>query len=423
MASVKAPEPGVTVEQTVRTRTIPRGEEEQPDKRDFWEFTAALTLEQWNNYVVYVYRRNPGSDELGPFIGKYANRVTEDFLAEKHGGGKYRLFLKTAAGELKKRADLEIEGPPIIATAPPAAAPAASTTGDGTVKELCDLLRQILQQNAVNSGQPLVNDAMKNALSLQSDGFRAVVNNVRDVLQPAASTPTPNPMDDLMRQFMAAAIAKMMNPASPIEEFSKMITAVKTLGLDGGGSHSSIGVELVRTAAQALPQIVEGVKAYTGAVKAQADVQMLAMQRGVQPGAPAAPAPVAAPPPANVVEMPPPATPAPDAATPQKAQEVSVVVTIDDIERHIAMLIVRESLPVRDAADSCLDYIETVSPQQLYPYVCSLDEANLTAFIKSRPILSQVVGHVRFNDFVKAIVELTRPAASDSASTPPQSPA
>lgn len=407
-----APAPGIAVEETIRTRVVPDEKLEERDDRDFWEFQASLNPEQWKRYLVYVYRRQ--GDRLGAYVGKYASAISEDSIAENHGGGQYRIFMKTVAGEIIKRAELEIEGAPKISSTAPAStlAPANASNGDArSLDRLCDLLERVIMRNDSTAVQ---GEALKAALQLQSEGFRSVVTNVRDVTNPPNQSTAPDPMRDVMQQFMTAAIAKMLNPTSPIEEFSKMLAAVKSLGLDGGAK-ASVGAELVRTVGGAIPQIMDGIKSYTYAVGKQAELEILRITHGMRnPPAPSAQA--VAPPQPGPAAVQPPAPP----AAPQEPQQV---MTFEDVERRIAGFMMDTKLTATEAAGSILDFVEDISPNQLYPYICKLSEVDLTAFINSRPILSQVPKDPRFSEVVKKIVELSNPAPADSPNTSPQSPA
>ena len=410
-----APAPGTTVEEVVRTRTIPDAAQDKTDERDFWEFTAALTPKEWERYMVYVYRRV--GDRLGPYVAKYPGRISEDMIAENHGGGCYRCWLKTTAGEIIKTANFEIEGAPKINTGTPVTSPSVSPASpdQNSINRLCDLVERVLLRD--NAGV-VQNDAMRGALSLQAEGFRSVVSNIRETVTPPAPQPAAaNPMDEMTRQFMQAAIQKMLNPSDPIETFAKMMAAMKGLGFGGGDAKASIGAEIVRTLGGALPQIVDGVKSYTNAVTKQAELEIIRITHGVpRPGQ--QPPPAAPQPPAPLH-----AQPAPAAAPPPQPAERQPL-TFEQVEARIATFMMDANASARDAANNILDFIEDISPDRLYPYICALDEPNLTAFIDGRPGLASVPRNPRFTEIIKQIIELAHSKPPDNPeSTPAQTPA
>ena len=409
-----APAPGTTLEEVTRTRAIPDASAERSDDRDFWEFTAALTTKDWERYLIYVYRMT--GDRLGPYVAKYPSRISEDMIAENHGGGKYRCWLKTTAGEIIKTANFEIEGAPKINTGAPTANPAAPmpqhAADQSSLNRLCDLLERVVLRNDNGAIQ---GEALRSALNLQSEGFRSVVQNVRDIAPPAAA-PAAAATNPLLDKLLEAAIAKLLNPSDPIETFAKMMTAMKGLGFDGGASKSSIGAELVRTVGGAIPQIVDGVKSYTTAVTKQAELEMMRIASGQ--GRPAQPQPPAPQPTAAQPSMPQATIP------PQQAPTQPPPMSLEEVETKILSMLTDGKISIQQAANDVLDFIEDISPTNLYPYICSMDEPNLAAFINSRPILSQAVTGPRFREIVKRIVELTHSdAGSAPQNTAPQVPA
>jgi hypothetical protein len=406
MAKIDAPPPGSTVEQVTRTRILSAVETEtpQPDKTDLWEYMAGLSPDAWTRHILYVYRWLENGEK--EFVAKYTQNLDEQFLRERHGGGSYRLMLKNGPQIWKTIERVRVEGPP---KAVEEKTPVRSAEDSSAVNRLCDLLERML---ANNPSTALQNDALKSSLEMQRDAFRGVVTDVRSVLQPA---PAATPADDLTRQLLQAAISKLLNPSDPIETFAKMMSAMKGLGFDGGSAKSSVGAELVRAVGGAIPQIMDGVKSYTLAVTKQAELEMMRLSHGIRPQPAAAPQPQPVPPAVPVQTIP----PQQPAAEPQ---EKSVIRSIDDVEKHIASLMMDQNASARDAANNILDFIEDVSPNNLYPYICSLDEPTLMAFINSRPGLNGVPRDPRFAEIIHKIVELTH-AVDNSADTSASKPA
>lgn len=410
MARVEAA-PGSTIRETKETQVIASPEPRATDTRDLWEYIQALEAGEWQNHIIYVYRWTENGEK--EFVAKYAQVLDELFLREKHGGGVYKLMLKKGPQIWKTIERVRIEGPPKAAVAETTQHAVAQGDG-GAIDRLCGLLERVLLRD--NAGV-VQNDAMRGALSLQAEGFRSVVSNIRETVTPPAPPPAAaNPMDEMTRTFLQAAIQKMLNPSDPIEAFSKMMAAMKGLGF-GGDAKASIGAEIVRTLGGALPQIVDGVKSYTNAVTKQAELEIIRITHGVQrPGQ--QPPPAAPQPPAPL-----PAQPAPAAAPPPQPAERQPL-TFEQVEAKIATFMLDGNASARDAANNILDFVEDISPDRLYPYICALDEPNLTAFIDGRPGLANVPRNPRFTEIIKQIVELAHSKPLDNPeSTSAQTPA
>ena len=264
----QAPEPGTVVKETKFTESIPSVRSaDAADKMEFWDYIESLKPADWPAHLCYVYRWR-ASDNMHSAAGKLSLPFDEMTIKDTFGGGIFRLLLKRN-GQIYKRLERFVaEGAPKDPDEAPASA--SNIAGNLPANGEMGLLAQILhQQNQLfkellerSNTRPAVDDAMRGALELQRDGFRSVVSEVR-AIQPNAA-PAPNPMDDLMRQFMTAAITKMMNPADPIEAFSKMATAFTSLNLGNaaGGTHApSIGVEIVRAIGPSIGQIAQAVTA------------------------------------------------------------------------------------------------------------------------------------------------------------------
>ena len=428
------PAAGETVKETKYTEVIPASE---PGERirlpELWDFVETLspTTDLSNpDYQFTIYRgmKSQKSDEK-EWLGKFHERMTREKIQSMFGGGVFNVWLKLRVGkgnalELKYNEDLKIGGEPRAAAAAGGGASSASIAND-PLSRLIDLMdRRLAQMEAkleTATGSGAAVDAVRQAMTLNGQVFSAAMPAVTGALQKITEphNAAPNPMDDLNRQFMTAMIAKMLNPSDPIEQFSKMLMAMKGVpGLMGvGGDKTGIALELVRQVPQVAMSLVQGVEHWRFAEEARA--RHAAILRGGAPAIPANPIPQAPAAPPNVIPMPAaaheaasemaPQQPAIDAMAELQRQPIPPM-PIEQIEMKLCEIIADMNLTTEQAATEACALIERFLPGMTEQMASRGEEYILDFFRTQRPILRQVAEHPRLLEFVRKFIETVNAA-------------
>jgi hypothetical protein len=216
-------------------------------------------------------------------------------------------------------------------------------------------------------------------------------------------------MDDLMKQFMAAAITKMMNPVDSIEQFSKMIAAMNALGLNNNSrAGGSLAAEAIRGLTAQLPTVVSHVSGIMDNYRRakEAEMQQVALIRGAKTIEASVSQPAAQMP--SIAVM-----PAPGGAPPVTAQENSAMAQQQSdelfqyIEKKIVELVTDESISPEDAAGDALTFID-VTDKRITDELLKHGEAGIHWAFQNRPILKQIQQGPRLDAFIAEFVKLGR---------------
>lgn len=409
------PTPGQTIKETTLTEVIVPGMPQDDDKRpEYWDWLETLDEKYCATHklMIKLYRLiDPEGSIRKPnleVIDVYEAPITQAYIIKNFGGGHYRL-ITTVNGQIKYDEQLRVAGKAkeIDGKERPGAALLPSGTPQSDIARALEnqtqLLREILLRN---DNRPMIDEAVKNAMSLSSDVFRGGVETVRATLG-APAVAAPNPMNDMMMQFMTAAISKMMNPADPIEQFGKMASAMAAINPSGGGGGTSWGVEAVRAIGQALPSIAQAITSYSAAamrppmppngrtidvtqpapMRANADDRRFDTQPadGKQPAqALLEPTPISA------------AAPAKTAPPPQGGEVQSP--NFEWLETRIVALVNNPELSPQDAASETLTFLQSAAPAML-PQLCN--EASLRWLFANRTILQHIPNDARRERFIQ----------------------
>jgi len=424
------------LEETKRTRILP-GEPEEKEavaKPDIWEFVETLkpvmNLDKPEyEFTIYRGRKSQRADEK-EWIGKFYEPMRREVIQQKFGGGEYNVWLKVGPGlQLRYNVDLKISGQPLNQpeTRPNVMPGDAQSQLLYMFREEMKALREELRQSR---GGDLGLEAVKQALALNGTVFSSAATAATGTLQRLADGGSggghaPGPMEDLMKTFMTAAIAKMLNPADPIENFSKMAQAMGALGFKMGGAPG--GEKLVDKLAlglvNQLPMLTQHVSGIMDGYRRaeEAKLNALAITRGMQPPINVAPQPqpAAPPPPSNVVQMPSPQSEAPPVSNgePTPEQVAQAEQMMQYIEQKIVEILANQSLTPEEAAVQALTFIDITDPVSKHPNGRNLiDEIlqhgklGLDWIFSNRPILQQVPKDERLEAFKLAFIEQGRPA-------------
>ena len=162
--------------------------------------------------------------------------------------------------QLRYHEEIEIVGAPKNDFTPAPSNGHASTSEIGQVLAMMREDRQMFMAalerlSGAGSSQKAVEQALLLNGQVFSSAMPAVVKTLENVGGGSHSSSS-NGMDEITKEFMRAAISKMMNPSDPIEAFSKMAAAMGNLGYKmGGNPNGGLATELARGLISALPQL------------------------------------------------------------------------------------------------------------------------------------------------------------------------
>lgn len=414
----------------------------QPQHPPMWDFIESLTPEQWasREYEITLYRGTKNGDKV--WCGKYYEPLDPERIKKEFGGGSFNLWVKVPPGrQLRYNQDIQIAGAP---KEEPISMPSPTDPMGQMMLMMRDELRALREEMRQGRGGDLQLEAIKQALSLNGQVFSNAATAATGTLQRlAGGDPTahaPSPMEAMMTQFMTAAIAKMLNPADPIENFAKMAQAMAGIGFKIGGNAGGeklldkLAVGLVNQL-PVLSQHVAGIMdGYRRAEEAKAATAAIA--RGIQPPITVQPIPqpaAPAPPPTNVIAMPAPAAetqPANGELTPD--QKVQMEQLVNYIEQKVVEIFMDESLTPEQAAIQALTFIDVTDPVKAHPdgrnmidELLKHGELGLNWIFANRPILKQVPQGERLEAFKRAFLENGRrvPAPENLQPNPDTPPA
>lgn len=420
MASVK-PAAGEVVEQTTQTRI--RREDPPPPPavarpRDIWDYVESVPVGDWasgeRQFTIYRGRKSQRAEEK-TWIGKFQEKITQDIIKERWGGGEYNVWLKIPPGsQLAYNEDLKIDGlPKTHSEALTSNGSAASSSEIGQVLAMMREDRQMFMAAIERlSGSGSSQKAVEQALALNGQVFSSAMPAVVDTLARVGSANGGSNggggMDEITRRFLEAAISKMMNPADPIETFAKMTQAMGSIGFKMGGGNPSggIAVELGRALIGTLPQLASHVGGIMDQYRRaeEAKLQHAALVRGQHvPAAPAAPQPAA--PPTKVLEMPAPAgdaaTPAQGGLTGDQAQQAEALLQF--VETKVVELLLDPNLTPEEAANDALTFMD-VTDKTLVDALLQHGDMGVRWAFENRAILKQVPKGPRLDAFIAEFV-------------------
>lgn len=189
---------------------------------EFFPLLREFPQSLWGDRLsIYVYRLPDDEgmmvkNELG--ARKYIKPIIrqpidEDWIANKHGGGKYLLYLKLDNKASVKETTVRIDGPPKLQPGQtvemdgkpvPIGAPAAAATPAESRTDVAAVIEASASANKQN-------------MEILAEGSKAAIQLVRD--QAAAAT-KPDAASGLMDKLLTAMIDRMMNPPAPIDPFT-----------------------------------------------------------------------------------------------------------------------------------------------------------------------------------------------------------
>jgi len=283
-----------------------------PLAMDLWEFMRALTEDQWNEYIGYLYRTAPKkmATDKAKYLMVFTNPITIEEIQQKYGGKKFTIHFNRKVGTRQQSVyppvQFDIEAEPIWQDGEtPLEAAARQTAGaatEGTTqlmglfeKLLGDVLKQRDEANKEGRGFN-AGDAFKEALATQKDSAAQAIAFVRE--QTAGKD---TGMIDLVTKMLEKMMDKKESPlesklldrlldrafgegekADPLEKINQWLDLADRLrdGKSGGSRGGTDWGSIAGKVVDALPGLLQNAKEL---------IQTAAVARGIQvPGAPPA---------------------------------------------------------------------------------------------------------------------------------------
>jgi hypothetical protein len=446
-AATDIPEIGRTVEKTTVTRVLPvdplTGERKTPD---YFEYVAKLSAADWERHpkhTLYIYRRNTDTGPMVPLErlngifptagGDISLSDREEFeiaLAQKYGGGNYRLILKKGSERITE-GRISFEGPP--KNTRPGILDSAEANSNGASSQ------------APETTESVAKTAMNIVANQESQGLQigmAALHSAADVVQRLANPQTgaagQSETDLLMKQALIEMLRKALNPPppppppDPIAMFQQFATLMATLSggnsavspivqqiLDAGlkrvldpppsGPVSSTGAELVRVFPQVAAYASEAVKEW----RAGSEAQLQTAQIMANANRPALPPGTAQPPPpgrpiTQATQLAPAVPPAPAEVQTMPAGTPS----LEFIEGKIVEIL-KKPISADDCADEVLSFLDLMDPGApghpgMVDQLAACSEAQLVQLFQTRPVLRQYHDLARLQEFVRSFLKYAK---------------
>jgi hypothetical protein len=407
-----------------RTRVETPAAEDRTNGRKhppMWDFIESLPLNDWNSkeYEMTLYRGTKVN--RGAWCGKFYEPMTPDKIQSKFGGGSYVIYMKVPPGnQLRYYEEIEIVGAAKNDVDVSTLGPTASDATSQLIALFREEMRAMREEMRAARGGDLGIEAVKQAMSLNGQVFSSAVPAVTAAINGGAHG-SGNGMDEITKQFLQAAIAKMMNPSDPIEAFAKMAGAMGNLGFKmGGGPQVNLATELARGLMNALPQLAGHVGGIMDQYRRAEEAKMntAALMRGAAPITVHAAQPSPSPAPqTNVLEMPPPAAPA--GITPE--QQMNAEQVFQYVETKVVELLMNLDLTAEEAANDAITFID-VTDKNLIDELLRHGEGGLRWAFNNREILKRVPPGPRLDAFISEFVKNARKVPMPIPPVPPNVP-
>jgi hypothetical protein len=326
-----------------------------------WEFLSQIPAEDWakGRYVGYLYRYDPQTEKRKA-VEKLIEPIDVFMIKRRFGGGKFYIMIHEDA-QLIYNEDFEIEGDPIVGGA---AQPSSQQNGNSSGNPMIEAMRMAMNPELMRSMIEMFKMASQESMLM----LRAQMPVAQDPLQTLRNakeilgigTAAPNPMDEMMKQFMQAMITKMLNPpeTNSFKETMGLVNEIKSSGLFGPPARTDVGTMLVANLPMIADRFVNGLHEYR--LQAEATERTIRLQQGqmhpndpktinIDPGAPAnqpAAQPSAAPPAATAQTV-----------SPEVAQQIIVA-------SHLQRLVAGIKQP-DSTGENMYDYLLNAWPEVL----------------------------------------------------------
>ena len=408
------PQENGVIETTTRRRVIPASDLQDSKTPDLWDYLRTIGHADWPRHIVYGYRIEPAPKvpifkctepivvmPNGQRIPIADEEELEFALLQNFGGGVFRLLVKKGP-MMVTAGNLAINAPPRAITIP-------IDTGQPTGNNGSTMMSGDTAQIA-NKAIDTIAGAEHQAVRIGIDALSSAANIMRTM-----GEGRPQAGDDLMRQFMAVMMQRMLQPPpDPLDLLTKLLAlqaqlnpgrtqdettaAIMKTALDRllnpapAGSPVNTGTALVQMLPALGNQFVEGIREF--AKVRESEARIIAIQRG---------APM--PPGVNPQVLPP--VP-PNGAPPNGAQPPANggAPSVEFIDRKIVEFLKAPNLSVEQAADEVMAFLETLNPDAV-TQLAGLGETRLLQLFTERPILREACNNMpRLVEFIRAFLRM-----------------
>lgn len=431
----EAPTNGETVITTTTRRVSPGGAVSElageSQKPDFWQYVESLKPEDWSRHVLYIYRRlgdsgpmpqceriaDAGSIRMvdGTRIALTDQDQIEYAIAQKFGGGTYRLILKrmlrTGGSERVAEARVISEGPPkpiVDLGAPGLSAGPMDSTADVAKTAITTIAGQ--DAAAVRIGVEALTSAANVIKTFTANPPAPVSNPVTDQILSAAlarlMAPPPDPIETFVRLM---AVMNQQHPPAVGSPENPIVNKIIETGLERilnpapSGPNISVGAELVHQIPTIVSRAGQAIADWKTGMEAQRDAIAIANKVPMQPPAPGRPGTVAThqPPPGTILPPVPTAAPLPPSSAPPGGV---MGPPVEFIQQKIVD-IMREPQSVEACAEEAIDFLDRLDPNVI-PQLAALGERGLLAYFEQNPILQPMCANMpRLLEFIRAFLK------------------
>jgi hypothetical protein len=407
------------VKKTTFTEVLPADgvDDAQPSRfyADTWENVVnKLTQAQWSEHLVRVYRAGEKWEQgAAPVDNTFTGPFTEEDIRARFGGGKFLLWM---LGPPKKHTlvakwQIELEGEPLIKSAPRNGQPAGSDSVAIEAMRMIqnpDVMRGMFQmfQMAATESMQMIRAQMPAPVDpLQT------LRNAKEILGVGG----PNPMDEINKMLMQAMVQKLLNPpeTNSLDATLSLVDKIKNSGLFGGTPKADLAATFANNLPMLVDRMVSGLHEFR--LRAESEERAIRLQRGeIRPNDP------------NVIDVQPsppaptqPAAAAPNAAAPSQPTAVSPETAQAIIaQSHLHRLVMGIKNP-KSTGQDMYDYLRNAWPEILDELV-KFNKDQLIAFFKSRDaqmqyfqcdVLMQVADDPRLEKLLDDFLKIAKDAA------------
>lgn len=357
-----------------------------------WDWLPSVPTEKWKagDVDIYLYRYDP-TTEKRRFLEKIFEAIDQAWVQKKYGGGDFNAMVHEDS-QLIYNDDFQIEGAPKFAGAAESSSSFAAVPNSGAAG--VEMMRMAMNPEIMRSMFEMFKMASMESMAMIKaqmpqpvDPF-TTMKNVKELL--GLGAPASNPMDDITKTFLQAAIQKMINPpeTNAFKDTVTLINDIKSAGFLGAPPKT----DMMSTFAANLPMIadrvVTGLREYR--MQAEAAERTVRISRGdFRSSDP------------NVITVDPPAAhqsaadappPPPRAAAPTASTEISpdVAATII-VQANLQRLVQAMKNPDCTGEDIC-HFLSYVWPEMLAEMAATSKE-HLMLLFKTPGIQMQRLGN------------------------------
>lgn len=418
---------GQSVETVTRQRIIPTDASKERSTPELWQYLESLDAkgeEEWDRHIIYIYRIDPTPSVPVEKCGRYmavgdgsqvslADKEEVEFaLAKKYGGRIFRLIVKRGSERVTQdRVYVDAPPKPIV---PP-------DFSNGNSPMVLPLTESSAMADVSKRAMETIAGQEHQAIAIATNALSATATMVQRLAQQPQSQG-----DDITRQFMAAAMARLLAPPpDPLQQLSALLALVREMNGGGGGAGnpvlnkvldtavekllnpspsgpvSSAGAELVRTLPSVASHVTDGLREWRLGMEAQRDAA--ATMRGV-PGRPPAP-------PGTLLTSPQP--------NPAPVEGQVAAPSLEFIESKIVE-IMKQPVSADEAALDALAFLDTMDAR-LVPQLTASGESGLITLFNTRPVLKPATANMpRLLEFIRAFLRLHAEHEADAGPSPSQ---